>query len=447
MANFDDNRVDTNTTTNAGPDGATDFAVLLGDRANFRTPKVGDIVQGIIVGVGRNEVKIDIPGFRTGMIRGPELNDPSGATIAPVVGTNVEATVLELENERGFVECSFRLAGHHKAWDELSEFRRSGKLVVAKVIDANKGGLIVEIGRVQGFLPVSQLSPGNYPRVTGGDKQKIFEKLRSFIGKSFDTKIIDVDKQDEKLICSEKAAWEETQSQVLAHYKANDIVEGAVTALADFGAFIRFPIKHEGEDAVATQEELEGLAHISELSWQRVEHPRDMLQIGQVVRAQIINIDKSKIYLSLKRLTDDPWVKAAERYSVGQRIEGKIVRVQPFGLFVELDPDIQGLAHISELGDSPTTDPGQIAKVNDVRTFTIISIDPKEHRLGLSLKSNIGDQKSEIGDQKSEIENQKLEIGEKPEAEKTERADDATMTEPSAAESEDTADTDGATKQ
>lgn len=363
----------------------TDLKSLLADKTYLKIPKSGDLVHGRVVGIGRNEVKVDIDGFRTGIARGRELVDESGTTANLNVGDEVEAVVVDLENERGLVELSFRSAGHQKAWNELIDLRRTGAVTAIRILEANKGGLLVQLNRVKGFLPVSQLSPGNYPRVTGGDKQKIFEKLKSFVGKQLDVKVIDVDERDEKLIVSEKAAWEESQSQVLAKYHVGDTIEGVVTALADFGAFVRFPPDAPADEDAASANYLEGLIHISELSWQRVEHPRDVLEIGKRVSVQIINIEGSKIFLSLKRLTPDPWIAASERYQVGSMVTGRVVKVQPFGLFVELDPEIQGLAHISELGTPAPANPDTVAKVGEERQFTIISIDPKEHRLGLRL--------------------------------------------------------------
>jgi ribosomal protein S1 len=384
--------------TPSAPTGPTDLKALLADKAYLKIPKVGDLVHGTIVGLGRNEVRVDIPGFRAGIVRGPELLDASGMTSGLKVGDEVEATVVDLENERGFVELSFRAAGHRKAWNVLEEHRRGGAITSVRVLEANKGGLLVQLGNIHGFLPVSQLSPGNYPRVTGGDRQKILEKLKTFVGKSFDVKVIDVDPKEEKLIVSEKAAWEERQGDVLAQYHVGDTIDGIVTALADFGVFVRFPVSDtEGAAPLQSADHyLEGLIHISELSWKRVEHPRDIVKIGERVRCQIINIEGSKIFLSLKRLTEDPWAKAAERYAVGQRVEGKVVKVQPFGLFVELDPEIHGLAHVSELGDPPPATPEDAAKVGETKTFTIISIDAREHRLGLSLKSEVGSQDAEV---------------------------------------------------
>lgn len=386
------------TTATSPPAIASDLKTLLADKGYLKIPKVGDLIHGTIVGLGRNEVRVDLPGFRAGIVRGPELLDASGMTTGLKVGDEVEATVVDLENERGFVELSFRAAGHRKAWSVLEEHRRSGAITPVHVLEANKGGLLVQLGNIHGFLPVSQLSPGNYPRVTGGDRQKILEKLKTFVGKPFDVKVIDVDPRDEKLIVSEKAAWEERQGDVLAQYHIGDAIDGIVTALADFGVFVRFPAS-DADGAVVVQSAdhyLEGLIHISELSWKRVEHPRDIVKIGERVRCQIINIEGSKIFLSLKRLTEDPWITAAERYRVGQRVEGKVVKVQPFGLFVELDLEIHGLAHVSELGDPPPATPEDAARVGDTKTFTIISIDAKEHRLGLSLKPGMQNAEGEM---------------------------------------------------
>ena len=177
-----------------------------------------------------------------------------------------------------------------------------------------------------------------------------------------------------KLIVSEKSVWETKQESVISKYKVGDKVEGDVTAVTDFGAFVRF------------DDNLEGLVHISEIAWQRIDHPRDVLKVGDHVRAEIINIEGSKIFLSMKKLVDDPWKKAGEKFRVGQSVKGKVIKINPFGLFVELDPDIHGLAHISELSNKPVKDVNEIARIGDEFDFRIVSIDPDNHRLGLSLR-------------------------------------------------------------
>jgi small subunit ribosomal protein S1 len=350
------------------------FQTLLEDKQFLNVPKVGDIVKGTIVAVSRNEVKIDIPGFRSGVVRGPELKDESGMYESLKVGDQVEATVVGAENENGDMELSFRFAGHLRAWETLREIMQKREKIVVRILEANKGGMLVRVNHIQGFLPVSQLSPEHYPRVSGGEKNKILEKIRSYVGQDFTVCVIDANETERKLIVSEKAIWEEEQKEVLAKYKAGDTVEGEVVALADFGAFIRF-------------DGLEGLVHISELAWQRIDHPRDILALGQKVKAQIINIEGSKIFLSLKRLVDDPWKNVSDRYHIGQIVRGKIIKANPFGFFVELDPDIHGLAHVSELSTKPVKDPLEVAKIGDELAWKIVSIEPEQHRLGLSRKA------------------------------------------------------------
>jgi len=354
---------------------AQDLKTLFENNEAFlNVPKNGDVVKGKVLSSAKNEVRIDIAGYRTGVVRGREVTDPSRLFEEVQIGDEVEATVIDLENEHGEVELSFRFAGHRKAWDTLQELFRSGTSVEVKVAEASKGGLLVRLNHLNGFLPVSQLAPDNYPRVAGGDKGKILEKLKSFIGSTMEVRVIDVNEPDEKLIVSEKAVWEDKQKNVISKFKVGNIVEGEVSALADFGAFVKFDI-------------LEGLVHISEIAWQRIDHPRDLLKIGDTVKAEIIGIEGSKIFLSMKKLIADPWKKVAEKYQIGQKVSGKVLKINPFGFFVELDPDIHGLAHISELSAKPVTDASEIAKVGETLEFAIVSIEPEQHRLGLSLKA------------------------------------------------------------
>jgi ribosomal protein S1 len=342
---------------------------------SVQLPKIGDVITGRVMSVGKNEVYVDINGIATGIARGYELIDESGDYSHLSVGDEVSATVLEMDNEYGVLELSFRSAGHKKAWDRLSILQHDREIIQVKITEANKGGLMVTYGNVHGFMPVSQLCPDHYPRIQGGDKNKILEKLKSYIGQPFDVKVIDVNEEEQKLIVSEKAAWEDRQKDVISSYKPGDIIEGVVTVITDFGVFVKF-----GKG-------LEGLVHISELAWQRIDDPKDYIQPGQKIKASIIKIDGSKIFLSMKKLVDDPWKNVSERYKVGQKVKGKVLKVNPFGLFVELDPEIHGLAHISELSHKQISDPHHIAKSGDELDFMVVSVEPHEHRLGLSIKA------------------------------------------------------------
>ena len=384
-----------------------DLKTLLEEGEFLNIPKQADTVKGTVISIDKNSVKIDIDGYRTGVVRGPELHDPSRVYDDVKIDDRVEATVVDLENEHGDVELSFRFAGHRKAWDQIHELFRTGEAVEVKVIEASKGGLLVRLNHVPGFLPVSQLAPDNYPRVAGGDKAKILEKLKSFVGQPLEVKIIDVNEPEEKLIVSEKAVWEERQKNVISKYKIGDLIEGEVSALADFGAFVKFDI-------------LEGLVHISEIAWQRIDHPRDLLKVGETVKAQIIGIEGSKIFLSMKKLVDDPWKMVGEKYKIGEKVTGKILKVNPFGFFVELDPEIHGLAHVSELDSKPVSDPTTIAKAGEEMEFMVVSIEPEQHRLGLSLKAmNQKDNKEEKSEEpkKADPEEKQEETSEEPKEE------------------------------
>ncbi|MBU1907551.1 S1 RNA-binding domain-containing protein [Patescibacteria group bacterium] len=368
--------------------GSSNIATLLATNQYTNFPSKGDVVLGTVISVGRNEARIDIGGVAIGMVRGPELDPNAHLT----VGDEVEATVIDLENEFGELELSLKGAGRKKAWSKLKELFASGNVIQVKILDANKGGLIIRLEGVVGFLPVSQLSPENYPRVVGGEKLKILEKLRDLVGTTVDVKVMDVNEEEEKLIVSEKAVWETRQEGVIAKYKVGDTVEGEVTAVTDFGAFVRF------------DNNLEGLVHISEIAWQRIDHPRDVLKIGDRVRAEIINIEGSKIFLSMKKLVPDPWKNVTEKYKIGQQVKGRVLKINPFGLFVELDPEIHGLAHISELAAKPVKDVNEIARIGDEFDFYIVSLDPENHRLGLSLKKPKDEEVEKIEEPKEKVE-------------------------------------------
>lgn len=348
---------------------------VLKSKDNKSIPKEDDLVEGKVINISKNEIYIDVEGLTTGIIRGPEIYDELGEYKDIKVGDKIIATVLEIENEKGEMELSLKKASHKKAWDKLQDILKQGEIVEVKVIDANKGGLMIKLGQMSGFLPTSQLSPQYYPRVENGNKNKILEKLKSLVNKILKVKIIDLDEKEDKLIVSEKEIWKETQKDSLENYKVGDVVEGLVSGIADFGIFLKFG------------KELEGLVHISELGWQRIEHPKDLFKTGEPVKAEIIDINEGKIFLSIKKLVIDPWKKAIEKYKIGDVVKGKILKISPFGLFVRLDEDIHGLAHISELSDKPVKDPRQIAKEGDTLDFKILSIEPEDHRLGLSLRA------------------------------------------------------------
>jgi len=338
-------------------------------------PKLNELVEGKVIEIGRNEIYLDLNGITTGVVRGIELLDESGDFSNLKKGDKILATVVELENEKGLAELSFRSASHKKIWNELEKIAQNKKNIKVKITAANKGGLIVKYGKIQGFLPVSQLKNENYPRVEGGDKNKILEKLKGFVGQEITVKIITIDEKNNTLVVSEKNTGKVPEKGIINKYKVGDIIDGKISGLVDFGAFITFG---QGQ---------EGLIHISELAWRRIDHPKDVVQIGDKVKAEIIDItEQGKISLSIKKTIDDPWLNINKKYKLGQRVKGKVLKINPFGLFVELDPLIHGLAHISELSEKPIKNISEIAQVGDILNFRIVSIEPENHRLGLSLK-------------------------------------------------------------
>lgn len=348
---------------------------ILTSKESRAIPKMGDLVEGKIINISKNEIHLDLSGLTTGVIRGPEICDESGEYKNIKIGDKILATVLELENEKGEMELSLKEASHKKAWERLEQIMSKEEIIEVKIFDANRGGLMVKLGQLIGFLPTSQLSPEYYPRVQDGNKNKILEKLRPLINKTLKVKIIGVDEKENKLIVSEKELWEKKQKQDLKNYKLGDIIEGTVSGLANFGIFVKF-----GKN-------LEGLVHISELAWQRIDHPRELFKVEGKVKAEIISVEEGKISLSIKKLIPDPWKKAIKKYKIGDIVKGKVLKINPFGLFIELDKNIHGLAHISELSSKPIKDPHQVAKIGDIVNFKILSIEPEDHRLGLSLRA------------------------------------------------------------
>ncbi len=343
--------------------------------AALRVLKEGDVIKGKILSVGKNEVYVDVEGVGIGVVRGRELYDDETILATLKVGDEVFASVIEVENKDGNIELSFRKAGQERVWQSLREKLESKEIIRTKILEANKGGLMIKINGAVGFLPVSQLAPSHYPRVEDGDKNKILSALKNYVGQDFDVRIITAEAEGEKLIVSERAVIEGEVMQKISKLSMGDVIEGVVTGVVDFGAFLKL------------DDQLEGLVHISELAWQRIDNPRDIIKVGDRVKAQIIAIDNDRISLSIKRLQKDPWEDAVKKYNVGQVVQGKVLKLAPFGAFVELDKDIHGLAHLGELSDEKITDAGAVLKEDEEREFKIISIEPQEHRLGLSVKA------------------------------------------------------------
>ena len=366
-----------------------DFAKML-EKDNIVIPQVGEIIKGVVVTASKSEVKLDINGVMMGIVRGPELYNEVDEYAKLKPGDEIEAAVIDTENERGELELSFRTVGQEKAWKKLRQAQADKESVTVRIADANKGGLISRYCQIDGFLPVSQLAPENYPRISGGDKTKILDKLKSFIGTEFEVSVINVNEEEGKVIFSEKDIWSKKQKPALDKYQIGMQVEGTVTAITNFGVFVSF-----GE------ENIEGLIHISDLAWQRIDSPSELYKAGDKLQAEVISIDGAKVFLSAKKLMKDPWLEASAKYKVGQVVPGTVLKVNPFGLFVKLDEEIHGLAHISQLDIEGKDKIADLYKIDDVVDFEIVSISPSEHRLGLKF-AETDDKKAKKAEKKSE---------------------------------------------
>lgn len=351
---------------------------------SLRPPKVGEIVKGKIIGRGKSKLFLDLGPLGSGIIYGKEFYDAKGLLKGLKVGDEMFTKIVDLENEDGYLELSLSQAGKELAWDTLKSKKVKNESLIVKILGANKGGLLAEVSAIPAFLPVSQLSSEHYPRVEGGDSAKILRELQKFIGQELEVKIFDLDSKENKLILSEKIKEMEKMRDILKNYEVGEVVEGEITAIIDFGAFMRFIPKPSSD--VKDTDMLEGLIHISELDWQIVRDPSEIVKVGEKVKAKIIKISNDKIFLSLKALKEDPWVRIEKKYKKGDIIEGKVVKFNPFGAFVQLEKKVQGLIHISEF--SSYEDMEKILEIGKNYNFEILSIEPTEHKMSLRLKNN-----------------------------------------------------------
>ena len=337
---------------------------------SFEGFKEGELVEGEVISMNKNSIWLNLFDKTIGIIPQRELCESESIQI----GDKVSACIIEMEDENGYTLLSVKRASKEKTWTDFEAKFKNSEVFEIEVADANKGGLLVEFNGVRGFLPVSQLSPKNYPRVSDGDKDEILSRLQKLIRQKMAVKIIGFDSATNKLIFSEKQASIDDKKGDSGKYKEGDKVAGAVSGVADFGAFI------DCEDA-------EGLIHISEIAWEKVNKVDDYFKVGEKISALVIDIDKNgKLSLSTKRLKDDPWISDVKKYKEGSSITAKITKITPFGAFVKIDDKIDGLVHVSELAEEHVLDPATIVKLGDKKKFKILKIDPKNHRFDLSLK-------------------------------------------------------------
>lgn len=336
--------------------------------------KAGDIVEGVFLNKKSKNAYFDLGRFGTGIIFGVEFANASDILKNLKVGQEIHAKIVEAENDDGLVELSLAAASKQKAWSEVKDLMESGEIITVKVVAANAGGLLADVGDIRAFLPASQLASNHYPQVDDGDKAKITESLKKLINQDLKVKVIDVNPRANKLILSEREVTTSNVKDLIDKYKVGDKINGIVSGVADFGAFVRF----------ADNPDIEGLIHISELGHKLIENPKEIVKVNDAVVATIIEIKDGRISLSLKALQVDPWLKVEDKYKAESDVNGTVTKFNPFGAFVALDADIQGLIHISEFGG-----PEEMRKeleLGKVYAFHIVSVKPLEKRIILKLK-------------------------------------------------------------
>lgn len=331
--------------------------------------KTGDVVEGTITSVKKHEVWIDLGPHGIGVVMRREIGHGQKLEI----GESVTTSVVDPELDEGFALLSVRRAAKDRGWDEVQRIFDASEAIEIAPYDANRGGLLVELEGIRGFLPVSQLAAGHYPRVSGADKDEILQKLNALTDKTIKVRILDVSRKDNKLIFSEKEAVKDDMQSLFTKLKVGDTVEGIVTGVIDFGAFVNV-------------QGIEGLIHISEISWERVEDPRDYIKTGAKVDAKIIAIDKDRLSLSLKQTQEDPWLEEVKAFKKGDIVEGKVTRITPFGAFVQLSSSVEALVHVSEMSSDDSVDPEKIFRLNEKKQFKVLDIDTESRKIALSLK-------------------------------------------------------------
>ena len=352
-------------------------SLLANENLSVDMPQAGEIRTGMIASIASSQILVSIGAKSEGVISGRELDQLSEEERKTlVVGAEIPVYVINPEDENGNVVLSFRRAQEQISWENVEKMLEGDSVYDSKIVGFNKGGLIVMVGGLRGFLPSSQINAIRRSQSTGDTPEQRWQKM---VGEPITVRIIEVDRERRRLILSERSVSSESRQsikeRVIDELEVGKVYTGRVTSLSDFGAFVNV----NGAD---------GLVHLSELSWDRVQHPRELLEVGQEVKVKVINIDKEKkrIGLSMRALADDPWASRVEKFSVGQLVEGTITRLTKFGAFARLEGDIEGLIHISEMADHRIDHPKEVLKEGDVCTLRIVRIDADQHRIGLSLR-------------------------------------------------------------
>jgi small subunit ribosomal protein S1 len=340
-------------------------------------PQAGEIRTGVIASLGESQILVSVGAKSEGVITGRELDAILPEERAGLkVGQEILVYILAAEDSNGNIVLSYNRAQEQKGWESVEKMLEANDVYEGRIEGYNKGGLIVLIQGLRGFIPASQLGMTRRTQMTGDTPDQRYAKM---INETISVRVIEVDRNRRRLILSERAASTETRQsikeRVIDELKEGEIRTGRVTSLAEFGAFVNI----NGAD---------GLVHLSEISWERIQHPSEALEVGQEVQVKVINIDREKkrIGLSIRALADDPWQRKVEKFKVGQLVEGVITRLTKFGAFARLEGDLEGLIHISEISETRIEHPKEKLHEGDVVALRIIRIDPEQRRIGLSVR-------------------------------------------------------------
>ena len=352
-----------------------DWTQLL-DAYDYARPQRGELRDGMVMQIEDSGILVSIGTKREGVIPQQDIRAMGDAYISSLkVGDAIQVYVQDPENREGDLVLSLTMVQVAKDWEEAGRLQTDGGIVQGQVIGYNKGGLLVQFNRIRGFVPASQVAQ-LHGRTAAEERQQALQRM---VGQTIPLKVIEVDRERNRLVLSERSAtqeWRKAQKhRLLTELQPGDILSGRVNQLTNFGAFIDLG----GAD---------GLAHISELSWQRVNHPREVLTPGQEVKVMVVEIDaeRERIGLSLRRLQANPWETIDQRYSLGQLVSGPVTNVAPFGAFVQIEEAVEGLIHASELDVDPQAQPRDLLQPGQVVTAKIISLDKQRQRMGLSLR-------------------------------------------------------------
>lgn len=340
-------------------------------------PKQGEIRQGVIASITPSQILVSVGTKSEGVITGRELEAiPEEELKALEVGQEIAVYVVTPEDSNGNVVLSYNQAREEENWKYAEELMASKTPFDSKIVAFNKGGLIVSLNTLRGFIPASQISLTRRSEMEGDNAEQRYSKL---VGSPIKCCVIEVDRERRRLIFSEKAASTETREsikeRIIENLQEGEIRKGRVTSLAAFGAFVNV----NGAD---------GLVHLSEVSWDHVKDPAEVLKVGDEVKVKVISVDKDKkrIGLSIRQTQDDPWGDRVAKYQVGQLVEGTITRLTKFGAFAKLEEDLEGLIHISEISEKRIEHAKEVLHEGDKVTLRVLKIDPESHRVGLSLR-------------------------------------------------------------